>query len=95
MKEKTAVEVLLEALAEKTPIMEYQYWIKIKEIIHDAVIQEKFQIIQAYSNGWHDGQDVIINQVQRQDKGGDQAGEDYYEEAYIPQEELDQWRNQK
>lgn len=87
-REKTAVEVLLEQLAEKTPIMEFQYWDKIKDIIHESVVQEKWQLIQAYSNGWHDGQDVILNQVHHVDAGGDHAGEDYYEETYLTDEEI-------
>jgi hypothetical protein len=38
----------------------------------------KQDIIDAYSNGWHDGQDVIINRIQHIDKGGDDAGEKYF-----------------
>jgi len=38
----------------------------------------KQEIIDAYSNGWHDGQDVIINSIQHVDKGGDEAGEKYF-----------------
>lgn len=30
-----------------------------------------------YSHGWHDGQDVIINQVKHVYKGGDDAGEEF------------------
>jgi hypothetical protein len=35
-------------------------------------------IVSAYSNGWHDGQDVIIKQFKHVDKGGDAAGLSFY-----------------
>ena len=37
----------------------------------------------AYSHGWHDGQDVIINQVKHVDSGGDKGGDDYFEREFI------------
>ena len=40
------------------------------------------QIKDAYSHGWHDGQDVIISQVKHIDKGGDDAGEKFYNETF-------------
>lgn len=51
---------------------------QIKKCISKAKEMEKQQIIDAYSHGWHDGQDVIIKQVSHIDKGGDKAGEAYY-----------------
>lgn len=39
----------------------------------------KQEIIDAYSNGWHDGQDVIIKQISHVDLGGDAAGLQYFE----------------
>jgi hypothetical protein len=43
---------------------------------------EKQQIIDAYSEGWHDGQDVIISQVKHIDKGGDDAGKKFYNQTF-------------
>lgn len=67
----TAVEYLINALlGEHTNVWEAE--------VKTALEMEKKQIIQAYSHGWHDGQDVIIKQVSHVDKGGDKAGEKYY-----------------
>lgn len=43
---------------------------------------EREQMIGAYSNGWHDGQDVILQQCKHIDKGGDDAGTQYYNKTY-------------
>ena len=56
--------------------------IKLKE---QAKAMEKEQMIQFYSHGWHDGQDVIIAQVKHINKGGDDAGEQYYNQTYQTQ----------
>ena len=47
--------------------------------------QKKFKqlISDAYSHGWHDGQDVIINQVQHIDKGGDDGGDEYFQREFV------------
>ena len=46
--------------------------------INQALQMEQEQIISAFSNGWHDGQDIIIDSIAHVDKGGDDAGLDYY-----------------
>jgi hypothetical protein len=50
------------------------------EILEQAKEMEKERIIQAYSNGWHDGQDAIIMTIEHIDKGGDERGLKYYEQ---------------
>lgn len=71
----TAVEYLIDALlGEHTNVWEAE--------IKKAIEMEKQQTIEAYSNGWNDGQDVIISQVNHVDLGGDAAGESYYNEIY-------------
>jgi len=40
-------------------------------------------IVNAYSNGWHDGQDVIINQIKHVDSGGDKAGDEYFQQEFV------------
>lgn len=67
----TAVEWLLN----EWPILESQLPVR---LVEEAKEMEREQIIQAYSHGWHDGQDVIIKQVSHVDIGGDRAGEEYY-----------------
>ena len=52
------------------------------EIWNHAQDMEREQMINAYSNGWHDGQDVILQQCKHIDKGGDDAGQKYYNETY-------------
>lgn len=51
------------------------------ELFKQAKAMEKEQIVFAYSNGWHDGQDAIIDQVKHIDKVGDEAGLNYYNES--------------
>jgi len=46
----------------------------------EAKEMEREQIIQAYSNAWHDGQDAIIMTIEHIDKGGDERGLKYYEQ---------------
>ena len=45
-----------------------------------AKAMHKEEIIHAYSNGWHDGQDAIIMKIEHIDKGGDERGLKYYEQ---------------
>jgi hypothetical protein len=52
------------------------------DILEQAEEMDKQQKIDAYSHGWHDGQDVIISQVKHIDKGGDNAGEKFYNETF-------------
>lgn len=47
-------------------------------LIEEAKEMEKEQIIQSFSTGWHDGQDVIIDKIKHIDLGGDKLGEEYY-----------------
>lgn len=71
----TAVEYMINAmLGEHTNVWEAE--------IKKALEIEKQQIIDSYSHGWHDGQDVIIGQVSHVDLGGDAAGEVHYTEIY-------------
>lgn len=77
MKQQTAVEFLIHKLG-------------ISKITHmklfiEALEMEKQQIIDANSNGWHDGQEVIMNKIKSIDfltKGGDDNGNQYYNETY-------------
>lgn len=48
--------------------------------LEKAKMWEREQTVEAYSNGWHDGQDVIIAKVKHVDKGGDVKGAEYYDE---------------
>ena len=56
--------------------------IAISKLKMQAKAMEREQMIDAYSNGWHDGQDVILQQSKHMDKGGDDAGTQYYNETY-------------
>jgi hypothetical protein len=53
-------------------------WKKFDEIIAEAQKIEEEAITMAYSEGWHDGQDVIIAQIKHIDKGGDALGHQFY-----------------
>ena len=44
--------------------------------------KERDQHISAYSHGWHDGQDAIINRIAHIDKGGDDAGLNHFNNTY-------------
>lgn len=73
----TAVEYLIDTmLGEHTNVWEAE--------VKTALEMELQQIIDAYSHGWHDGQDVIIAQVSHVDLGGDAAGEVYYKKGGKP-----------
>jgi hypothetical protein len=74
-KQQTAVEWLVEkcACADLRP----ELWEIIKQ---QAKAMHKEEIIQAYSHGWHDGQDAIIMTIEHIDKGGDERGLKYYEQ---------------
>jgi hypothetical protein len=52
-----------------------------EKMFEQAKEMEKQQTVDAYSHGWHDGQDVIIAQVKHIDKGGEVAGNEYYNET--------------
>ena len=67
----TAVEWLLK----EWPILQSQLPVR---LVEEAISKEREQIVQAYSHGWHDGQYLIIKQVSHVAKGGDKAGEEYY-----------------
>jgi len=55
-------------------------WEKFDAILAEAEALERDNIVMAYSEGWHDGQDVIIAQIKHIDKGGDALGQQYYAE---------------
>jgi hypothetical protein len=75
-KQQTAVEWLIQnhfgGIENCTPDFRHK--------IEQAKEMEKQQIIQAYSNAWHDGQDAIIMTIEHIDKGGDERGLKYYEQ---------------
>ena len=45
-----------------------------------AKAMHKEEIIQTYSNAWHDGQDAIIMKIEHIDKGGDERDLKYYDQ---------------
>ena len=45
--------------------------------------QLKEIVVQAYSNGWHDGQDAIIMRIEHIYKGGDEKGQDYFYNEFV------------
>ena len=88
-KQQTAVEWFIEQLEEKGDLRETPSIRNIQlnidtsdymELKQQAKEMEKEQIIQAYSHGWHDGQDAIIMKIEHIDKGGDERGLKYYEQ---------------
>ena len=52
------------------------------EEFEQAKAMHKEEMIQSYSNGWHDGQDIIINGIAHIQVGGDAAGQEYYNETF-------------
>ncbi|NBW11177.1 MAG: hypothetical protein EBR82_24415 [Caulobacteraceae bacterium] len=79
MKKQTAIEWLLQAIEGKNGKEFSSYYL---EFIEQAKAMEMEQKVEAYSHGWHDGQDVILQQVKHIDKGGDDAGQKLYNETY-------------
>jgi hypothetical protein len=77
MAEQTAVEWLFSQIP-----FEWSSSVAAFEALQQAKEMDKQQIKDAYSHGWHDGQDVIISQVKHIDKGGDDAGEKFYNETF-------------
>ena len=85
-KQQTAVDWY----AKQIEILHYDYFTehiskdeknqRLKQLKEQAKEMEKEQIIQAYSNAWHDGQDAIIMTIEHIDKGGDERGLKYYEQ---------------
>ena len=65
-------------------------WLQAIELERDLTLADwskakamhKEEMIQSYSNGWHDGQDIIINGIAHIQVGGDAAGQEYYNETY-------------
>ena len=51
-------------------------------VLKQALAMEREQIVSAYSHGWHDGQDEIINRIAHIDKGGDEAGLNHFNDTY-------------
>lgn len=58
------------------------YYHEISKFFDAALEKERHHIAQSYSHGWHDGQDVIIDQIKHVDLGGDAAGLEYYKHNY-------------
>jgi hypothetical protein len=74
---ETAIQWLIETMQR---VGEVPFWLN--QYLSMAEKIEQQQMIDAYSNGWHDGQDVILQQCKHIDKGGDDAGQKYYNETY-------------
>ena len=53
-------------------------WEKFDAILAEAEALERENTTLAYSEGWHDGQDVVIAQIKHIDKGGDALGQQFY-----------------
>lgn len=51
-------------------------------VLKQAIQMEREHIVSAYSHGWHDGQDEIINRIAHIDKGGDEAGLKHFNNTY-------------
>ena len=82
MKKQTAVEWLFAHLLPFLPFSDPKEREHFRRCLSEAKAMEKEQIVEAYSHGWHDGQDVILQQVKHIDKGGDAAGQKLYNETY-------------
>jgi hypothetical protein len=77
MAEQTAVDWLFDQIPAEWTSKKSAFY-----TLQQAKAMEKGQQIFAYSTGWHDGQDAIINRIKHIDKGGDEAGEQYYNETF-------------
>lgn len=59
-----------------------EYLNKITTIRDTKTLKEKLKdaVVQAYSNGYHDGQQAMADRLPKPtDKGGESGGEQYYE----------------
>jgi hypothetical protein len=74
-KQQTAVDYIFSQLPD-----EYGTTRSAFDVYQQAKEMDKERIIQAYSHGWHDGQDTIIMTIEHIDKGGDERGLKYYEQ---------------
>jgi hypothetical protein len=80
-KQQTALELFWNQLPEILPFtVDTATAVKLDEAYQQAKEMDKERIIQAYSHGWHDGQDTIIMTIEHIDKGGDERGLKYYEQ---------------
>ena len=77
-KQQTAVELFAIVLYQKFKLEGNGK--ELNDLVEQAKEMEKERIIQAYSNGWHDGQDAIIMTIEHIDKGGYERGLKYYEQ---------------
>jgi hypothetical protein len=76
---RTAVEWLEIEVKKFNTVITKEY---ILLLCQQAKEMEKKQMIFDYSIGWHDGQDIILNQIKHLEIGGDAAGEKHYNETY-------------
>ena len=83
-KQQTAVDWLWEKLLEEAETGELRYHLKhdVIKVFNEALKMEQEQHVSAYSHGWHDGQDEIINRIAHIDKGGDEAGLKHFNQIY-------------
>ena len=71
-------DAFMEVLGRKRPMTSNE----VTKIWLQAKATHKEEMIQSYSNGWHDGQDIIINGIAHIQVGGDAAGQKYYNETF-------------
>ncbi len=84
MEKQTAVQWAINEIAVKWHYIESGE-VLLSDIMDKAMAIEKDKTIQAYSTGWHDGQEVIMNKVKAIEyevKGGDEAGKNYLSDTY-------------
>lgn len=81
---KTAMQQLIEwgdKMIKEQPNKHLSFY-EVIDKAEELLVIEKEQHIDAYSNGWHDGQDAVISLVKHIDIGGDAAGQEHYKETY-------------
>ena len=85
MSKLTALQEAMRIVEKYAPNLFTVYTMDSRDFLNEVqscLDQERQQIVDAYSHGWHDGQDVILQQVKHIDKGGDDAGQKLYNETY-------------
>jgi len=81
-KEQTALDYFLQELRIKYPMIDLDF----KRQINKAEAINYEQYIQAYSTGWHDGQEVImkkVNAIKNDNEKGEIFADIYYHEKYV------------
>ena len=85
MKKQTALDYFLQELRVKYPMIDLDF----KRQINKAEAMNYEQYIQAYSTGWHEGQEVMmlnrlktIKAIEYEIKKVEDAAEQYYNDTY-------------